>query len=203
MATSGGGWTLCAHAGNSAIDGVKNWFDAQEFGGEVRYNSAAAQSSWCGSAGSMAEIMITSTDASLNDRNSVIIDWQDRAATSQMPTGIIANDVWQVEGNDGLSPNGGDGTTWANSNNAFTEHFYLTYADRQNGDSNYATGQTQYYEIGAHLNGQHQHYEEHCCGGGHTGGAQYNVGSFKTGGGCGGDHKCYGDADANVFFFYK
>ena len=90
---------------------------------------------------------------------------------------------------------------WDESNNAFTEHFYFTFASRDNGDNNYNPGQVQYYEIGGHRNGRHQHYEEQCCGGGGDGSGIIGAGTFHSSyGGCA-RHTC--GLSKHVFFYYR
>jgi hypothetical protein len=62
------------------------------------------------------------------------------------------------------------------SDQAFTEHYYLTFASR---GSNTDEKQN-YYEIGAHYKGKHQHYEENCCEGGVYGEGQYETVKKKS-----------------------
>jgi hypothetical protein len=62
-----------------------------------------------------------------------------------MPTGKIRDDIWAVEGRTIFYMDKDKIVTWENSNEAFMEHWYLSYAAQT--DEGRAPN---FYEIGAH-----------------------------------------------------
>jgi len=192
-------WNLCAHAGNRVISGGnRHWWG--EFGGDVTYVKKAEQATWCGRVKKIDTLRIEVRDRNLKMLGAIEVKWYGKKANEPIEkrNWPINRDVKFVN-----SDGGGTLTTstnWDKSNNAFSEHFYLTFADRKKDESNFGNGRTQYYEIGAHRSGRHQHYEECCNGGGGEGDGRVNVGSYKSGCGC---TKHTMSQSHHVFFYYK
>jgi hypothetical protein len=98
-------------------------------------------------------------------------------------------------------------TSWATCNKAFTEHFYLTYSDLRIVDGvmvNHDEDGVLAMEIGAHRDGQHQHYEEGCGARVQGGDGTFQIGAFKMGHkGCV-KHKDFGaPSNGHLFIYYK
>ena len=145
--------------------------------------------------------MVQQTSSDLSTDSAITVNWYNLAASVNPGTRgwPINRDVTSVSTN-----RAGFLTTdqvWSNSNEAFTEHFYFTFSELNRAGSNHIDGRVQYYEIGGHRNGRHQHYEESCCGGGGTGNGMIGAGTFISApGGCR-RHTCGGDK--HVFFYYR
>merc|ERR1719272_1176898 len=149
---------------------------------------------------------VTDADVSPTSFQFVQVNWRGNKPDMDISAGSrnwpIQDDIYipyseYMTGADSRHPESGEGnmyprsdTTWADSDMAFTEHFYLTYSDLKKSQTNHNDANVYAYEIGAHLNGKHQHYEETCAGGGHTGDGTINVGSFHMNGGCN-EHQHY------------
>jgi hypothetical protein len=62
-AWAGGGWTLCAHAGNTLISGGdKHWYNPKAWGDHPHFNSDKAEGSVCGELESMDYVLWQITD---------------------------------------------------------------------------------------------------------------------------------------------
>lgn len=215
MDWAGGGWTLCAHAGQGMISGGnRHWHSREAWGDHPHFKENKAEGSVCGLVDSMAYVLWQVADADLHPSSFEFLEVNWRGYAPDMQLNHASRD-WPVQ-NDisipysdssavGLYP--GSQTTWADSSEAFTEHFYITYSDLKRDNSNHDAAGVYAYELGAHLNGQHKHYEERCEGGGDTGDGHVVAGSIQMGAGGCVDHKHYpGGSRAkrgHVFIYYK
>jgi len=151
------------------------------------------QAAWCGRAGRISEILVQQTSSDLSTDSAITVNWYNLAASVNPGTRgwPINRDVTSVSTNRAGFLN--TDQVWSRSHTTFTEHFYLTFNSRE--ESNGIK-----YEIGGHKNGQHQHYEENCCGGGPTGDGMIGAGTFSPADGCR-EHTC--GPDKHVFFYYR
>lgn len=209
---SGKNWNLCGKAGGTRVrGGSQHWYGNFGNRGIVNFEQAQAgtpqppgEATWCGLISGFQWLLVVQVSSDGSWDSAIKVKWYNRP-----PNNPVRSRNWPINRDVSYVNNNRAGylntdQRWSNSNNAFTEHFYLTFASRGRDPPNYNPRTIQYYEIGGHNDGAHQHYEEQCCGGGGQGDGTIGAGTYySSAGGCGRFTCDPSRHSKHVYFFYS
>ena len=202
MTTDGGGWILVAHTGDGGMSdqgtGGDHWYSRNNKGGfdTVGAGYYTGGGYWRTSAGAwspkscgllMWDVRTHYSEFDNRSNDKVVFNW---GTDQAIPTGSssysnipnasnrrFADWCYAVENAPGFNPMNYDNNVRSNVINGaehFTEHMLMTWSFR-NTSGNADNGSSgPYWQIGAHANGLHQHYEESISG------DSYGDGSYQV-----------------------
>ena len=219
MDTDGGGWILVAHTGDGGMSdqgtGGDHWYSRNNKGGfdTVGAGYYTGGGYWRTSAGAwspntcgqlMWDVRTHYSEFDNRSNDKVVFNW---GTDQAIPTGSssysnipnasnrrFADWCYAVENAPGFNPMNYDNNVRSNVINGaehFTEHMLMTWSFR-NTSGNADNGSSgPYWQIGAHANGLHQHYEESISGDSYGDGSYQVISNEDTTWGGGGTNNGY------------
>ena len=219
METDGGGWILVAHTGDGAMSdqgtGGTHWYSRSNKGGfdTVGAGYYAGGGFWRTSGGAWSEntcgqlmwdVRTHYSEFNNQSNDKVVFNW---GTDQAIPTGSSAYSNIPNAGNrrfnewcypvvnaPGFNPMNYDNNVRSNTINGanhFTEHMLMTWSFRGTGGNADNGSDGPYWQIGAHANGLHQHYEESISGDAYGDGSYGVISNEDTGWGGGGTNNGY------------